>query len=176
MSQQSVRQEARRSALDAQEARRQRPHHHGRCLAVGRQPRASHRRPCPSTRPVTTTSEPGPGRGSRRAASLLSVAVSAILAACSGSSAHPPARPDRRPLSSRRRDGIPAVPGCRFAERRPLSRISDVAVRWGTVATVPVCRRRSIPDMVRRRWFGSLRWRSRPSRTTRYWSRFMPRR
>jgi hypothetical protein len=65
---------------------------------------------------------------------------------------------------------------CRFAERRPLSRISDVAVRWGAVATVPVCRRRSIPDTARRRWFGSLRWRSRPSRTTRYWSRFMPRR
>ena len=29
-------------------------------LAVGRQPRASHRRPCPSTRAVTKTSEPGP--------------------------------------------------------------------------------------------------------------------
>ena len=174
MSQQSVRQEARRSALDAQAARRQRPHHHGRCLAVGRQPRASHRRPCPSTRAVTTTSEPGPAPR-----------LSGRRACCRWRSPHPggvqrllgsPARPGRRSLSSRRRDGIPAVPGCRFAERRPLSRISDVAVRWGAVATVPVCRRRSIPDTARRRWFGSLRWRSRPSRTTRYWSRFMPRR
>ena len=175
MSQESVRQGALRSALGAQEARRQRPHHHGRCLAVGRQPRASHRRPCPSTRPVTTTSEPGPaprltaggepavGDGPRHPGG-----VQRLIG--------PPARPGRRSLSSRRRDGIPAVPGCRFAERRPLSRISDVAVRWGAVATVPVCRRRSIPDTARRRWFGSLRWRSRPSRTTRYWSRFMPRR
>jgi NADPH:quinone reductase-like Zn-dependent oxidoreductase len=131
MSQQSVRQEARRSALDAQAARRQRPHHHGRCLAFGRQPRASHRRPCPSTRAVTTTSEPGPaprltaggepavGDGPRHPGG-----VQRLLG--------PPARPGRRSLSSRRRDGIPAVPECRFAERRPLSRISDVAVGWGS--------------------------------------------
>ena len=75
----------------------QRRHHQGRRLAVGRQPRASHRRPRPGTRAMTTTtSNLHRGRGARRAAQLLAVAVSALLlAACTGNStdpADPPAR------------------------------------------------------------------------------------
>ena len=75
----------------------QRRHHQGRCLAVGRQPRAPHRRPRPGTRAMTTTTSnltgaavPGGRRSCWRWRS-----PSLLVAACSSNStdpADPPAR------------------------------------------------------------------------------------
>ena len=81
----------RRRRPDLSDGVPRRRYHQGRCLAVGGQQRASHRRPRPRTRAMRTApADRAQGRGARRAAQLLAAAVCALLlAACGGTSADP---------------------------------------------------------------------------------------
>ena len=98
----------------------QRPHHQGRCLAVGRQPRASHRRPRPGTRAGDhdNAASTGPRPGWQRAASVLSAAIAAPPLSDRVQRLPAPTRPPA-PATSTGSSGetaAPAVPGCRLAD------------------------------------------------------------
>ena len=110
----------RRRRPDLSDGVPRRRYHQGRCLAVGGQQRASHRRPRPrDSGNENRTGRPSPGPGCP--AGGAAAGGGGLRPASGGVRRHlgrpvRPARAGRRSVPGRRRDGTPAVPGCRFAD------------------------------------------------------------